>query len=143
MLQKLILQCQLVPHTVDDILYIISVAAYCIGDRYMLLVCNQFSKQTNDTRTVASLVLYHRLMNRTAACFLSGKANTFKNVNLVSIVHLQEDRFVRTNRIVKKYLHQCVPVLLAYPVLFRQMTIEYLHLVRQFFCQRLVQIYIV
>ena len=119
------------------------VTAYRIGYGDVLLVSNQFGQQTYDTRTVATLVLYHRLMSRTTFGLLSSKANTFKNVNLVSIVHLQEDRFVRTNRIVKKYLHQCVPVLLAYPVLFRQMTIEYLHLVRQFFCQRLVQIYIV
>ena len=38
--------------------------------------------------------LDYGFMNRTTACFLCGKSDTFENVYRVSIVHLQEDRFI-------------------------------------------------
>ena len=70
------------------------VTAYRIGYGDVLLISNQFGQQTYDTRTIAALILDYGFMNRTTACFLRGETDTFENVYRVSIVHLQEDRFI-------------------------------------------------
>ena len=130
MLQKLIFQGQLVPHTVNDILYILLVTADSICYCDMLIICYKLCHQTYDTVSISTLILDNRLMNRTTHLLLCRKSNTLEDVNFVFLIHSQEYTLTLSCRVIEEQLHKGEPVFLGNLVFWSQLSIEYLDRIR-------------
>ena len=130
MLQKLIFQGQLVPHTINDILYILLVTADSICYRNMLVISHKFCHQSNDTVSICTLILDNRLMNRTTHLLLCRKSNTLEDVNFVFLIHSQEYTLTLSCRVIEEQLHKGEPVFLGNLVFWSQLSIEYLDRIR-------------
>ena len=113
MLQKFIFQGQLVPHTVNDILYILLVTADSICYRDVFVICYEFCHQTYNTVSISTLILDNGLMNRTTHLLLCCKSNTLEDVNLVFLIHSQEYTLTLSCCVIEEQLHQGEPVFLC------------------------------
>ena len=113
MLQELIFQGQLVPHTVNNILYVLLVTADSICYSDMLVICHKFCHQTYNTVSISTLILDNRLMNRTTHLLLCRKSNTLEDVNFVFLIHSQEYTLTLSCCVIEEQLHQGEPVFLC------------------------------